>query len=371
MLTGEAKCPPRHIGWLKRTQQLADQFENQLSRSRQQEKNSCAIKIKHEQVVGYLLACAYPDRIARKRHSGGYQLANGRSASFAAQHHLGKNRWLAVAEVSGQARIRGDVIRSAASLSEDLFESLLHNVVSNVTIAEWDKKTKRFVAEKQQRIGALVLQRKKLNEVPVEAKRNALIQHIEKEGLGLLPWNKDLLQWCARINLIRSTLGETDWPNVSEENLLSTLREWLGPYLDQVNLLSDFKKLDLKTILSSQLSWEKQQQLDQLAPQRLKVASGSFIAINYAESPPILAVKLQEMFGCEETPTLVNGKVTLQVHLLSPAGRPLQVTQDLIGFWRTSYHDVKKEMKGRYPKHPWPDDPLVAIATRKTKARQK
>ena len=151
--------------------------------------------------------------------------------------------------------------------------------------------------------------------------------------------------------------------------MLATLDDWLGPYLDKVRLLQDFKKLDLSAILQALLPWEQQQQLKQLAPPRLQVPSGSSIAIDYAQSPPVLAVKLQEMFGCEQTPTVAGGKVALLAHLLSPAGRPLQITQDLAGFWRSSYHDVKKEMKGRYPKHPWPDDPLVAIATRHTRKR--
>jgi len=136
-----------------------------------------------------------------------------------------------------------------------------------------------------------------------------------------------------------------------------------------VNLLNDFKKVKLTEILHALLPWEQQQALNKLAPTHLKVPSGSNIRIDYTESPPVLAVKLQEMFGCEQSPAVVAGKVPLLIHLLSPAGKPLQITQDLSGFWRSSYHDVKKDMKGRYPKHPWPDDPLVAIATRKTKNR--
>jgi len=142
----------------------------------------------------------------------------------------------------------------------------------------------------------------------------------------------------------------------------------LTPVTD-VNLLNDFKKVKLTEILHALLPWEQQQALNKLAPTHLKVPSGSNIRIDYTESPPVLAVKLQEMFGCEQSPAVVAGKVPLLIHLLSPAGKPLQITQDLSGFWRSSYHDVKKDMKGRYPKHPWPDDPLVAIATRKTKNR--
>ena len=366
ILTGETSCPPAQQGWLRRTRQLARQFEEQAGKLGPIERK-LPDSVSFDQGPGYLLACAYPDRIARRRHSGGYQLANGRSANLAGEHHLGNSRWLAVAEVSGIAGGKGDSIRSAASLDENLFATVLGDLVDLATIAEWDKKTNRFVAEEQQRIGALILKRTSLNSVPPAAKIAALVAHIQKQGLRLLPWTADLHQWCARVSLLRSVDGDADWPDVSQENLLATVEDWLAPYLHEVNLLQDFKKLNLKDILEALLPWEKQQRLQQLAPLRLKVASGSSIAIDYTETPPVLAVKLQEMFGCEQTPTVAAGKVPLVVHLLSPAGRPLQITQDLAGFWRSSYHDVKKEMKGRYPKHPWPDDPLVAIATRKTK----
>jgi len=368
ILNGESGCPAQHRGWLHRSRQLAQQFHQQLDKLDIQ-KPAVPYLLQPDQLCGFLLACAYPDRIARRRHSGGYQLANGRSANLIGQHHLNKNQWLAVAEVSAIAGGKGDTIRSAAALDEGLFTTVLSELVSDDTIIEWDKKTNRFIAESRQKIGALVLQGKTLDSLPSATKTAALVKYIQKEGLKLLPWKAEHHQWCARVLLVRSVDNKADWPDVSQENLLATVDDWLAPYLDRVNLLQDFKKLNLTEILHALLPWEKQQQLDILAPLRLKVPSGSSIAIDYTESPPVLAVKLQEMFGCEQTPGIVNGKVALVVHLLSPAGRPLQITQDLAGFWRTSYHEVKKDMKGRYPKHPWPDDPLVAMATRKTKAR--
>jgi ATP-dependent helicase HrpB len=368
ILSGDTSCPRQHQGWLHRTHQQAQQFVQQINKL-DSKNNSVTFLLKADQIVGYLLACAYPDRIARVRLSGGYQLSNGRSASFWGQHHLAKNRWLAVSEVSSIAGGKGDTIRSATALDEALFDTALNHLVSTEAIAQWDKKTNRFIAENQTKIGQLVLQKTALNRVPAEAKRKALCLHIQKQGLTLLPWTAELEQWCARIALL--ALIETDqaWPDVSQAGLMASIETWLAPYLDEVNLLQDFKKLNLKEILGTLLSYQKQQQLNQLAPARLTVPSGSSIAINYLESPPVLAVKLQEMFGAEQSPSIVSGKVTLLLHLLSPAGRPLQITQDLAGFWRTSYHDVKKEMKGRYPKHPWPDDPLIAVATRKTKRR--
>jgi ATP-dependent helicase HrpB len=367
LLSGQTRCPPQHQGWLHRTRQLAHQFEQQLARLQIPRKLAQPPGV--DQLIGYLLACAYPDRIARRRHSGGYQLANGRSADLAGQHSLTKHRWLAVAEVSS-LRGKSDVIRSVAWLDDGLFGNLLQEQVHNETVVEWDRQSSRFIAEEQQKIGALILSRKALDKVPVEAKREALVQMIRKDGLRLLPWKAEHQQWCARVLMLRSVEGPEQWPDVSEESLLETIDDWLGAYLDPINSLADFKKLDLGSILKALLTWEQQQRLEQLAPTRIRVPSGSNLSIDYRESPPVLAVKLQEMFGCEQTPTIANGKVSLVVHLLSPAGRPLQITQDLAGFWRTSYHDVKKDMKGRYPKHPWPDDPLQALPTAKTSRRK-
>ena len=160
--------------------------------------------------------------------------------------------------------------------------------------------------------------------------------------------------------------SDSPWPDVSEQHLLATLETWLGPFLDNVRNLKQIAELDLASILRNQLSWELQQKLEQHAPVRLQAPSGSMIRIDYQETPPVLAVRLQEMFGCSQTPQIANGRVTLKLQLLSPARRPIQVTQDLAGFWNSSYREVQKEMKGRYPKHYWPDDPLSAIPSART-----
>ena len=289
---------------------------------------------------------------------------------MSSNHPLDQSRWLAVAEVGGMARSKGDVIRSAAMLDETLFESLLAGQVTNNTIAEWDSKTKRFIAEERQQLGDLILSRNKLSKIPDDAKEKALIKHIQTSGLDTLPFTPEIRQWQARVELVRTNAGFETWPDVSSEHLLVSMNDWLGPYLEPVSLLSHFKKLDLKSILTALLTWEQKQQLDALAPQRLKVPSGSSYPIDYTTTPPVLAVKLQEMFGCIDTPAVVDGQVPISVHLLSPAGRPLQVTQDLVGFWQASYQEVRKEMKGRYPKHPWPEDPTNATPTRRTKPRR-
>lgn len=378
ILSGETSCPDRHRGWLKRTRQLASQFTGQLNRlglipkppkPQEPQEQSSLTSLTEEQVIGYLLSCAYPDRIARRRHAGGYQLANGRSASLAGHHNLGKSKWLAVAEIGGFARSKGDTIRSATPLDPILFDSLLADQVKEETVADWDKKTGRFVAEDRLMIGALVLERSPLDTVPAKARRDVLIHYVNEQGLDLLPWSPQLRQWQARVLLLGSVHKDENWPDVSDVKLLETLDDWLGPALDRVTKLSHFNKVELGKALEALLPWDKSTRLSKLAPPRFEVPTGSNIAIDYTQSPPVLAVKLQEMFGCEETPAVAGGRVPLIVHLLSPAGRPLQVTQDLAGFWRSSYQQVKKEMKGRYPKHPWPDDPLTAKATRNTKRK--
>ena len=368
ILQGKSKCPNQHRGWFRRSHQLAEQFSAQINGLKLA---TPAQPLKSDQVSGYLIACAYPDRIARRRHAGGFQLSNGRGVSIAGNHVLGKSKWLAVAEAGGMAKSTSDMIQSAATLDEILFESLLADQVVSNTIVEWDSKTKRFIAEKRQQIGALILSSSKLTRLPAEAKQKALIQYVQSSGLEILPFTPELRQWQARVELVRTTTGNNDWPNVSDEHLLASMNDWLGPYLEPINLLSHFRKIDLKSILSALLTWEQNQQLNVLAPQRMQVPSGSTYALDYTTTPPVLAVKLQEMFGCVETPAVLNGKVPLTVHLLSPAGRPVQVTQDLVGFWNTSYNEVRKEMKGRYPKHSWPEDPRNAAPTSRTKPKPK
>jgi ATP-dependent helicase HrpB len=368
ILLGKSKCPNQHRGWFRRAHQLAEQFSGQISGLKIE---TPAHSIKSDHVLGYLIACAYPDRIARRRHAGGFQLSNGRGVSIAGNHALGKSKWLAVAEAGGMARSTSDLIQSAAALDEALFDSLLADQIVNNTLVEWDSKTKRFIAEQREQIGSLVLSCSKLAKVPADAKQEALIKYVQTSGLETLPFTPELRQWQARVELVRTTIGDKAWPEVSNEHLLASMSDWLGPYLEPINLLSHFKKLDLKSILTAILTWEQNQQLNVLAPQRLQVPSGSSYALDYTTTPPVLAVKLQEMFGCIDTPAVLNGRVSLTVHLLSPAGRPVQVTQDLAGFWASSYQDVRKEMKGRYPKHSWPEDPQNAVPTRGTKPRRK
>lgn len=320
--------------------------------------------------VGMLLALAYPDRIARQRHKGKplFQLSNGRGATLDEGHALAHQPWLVVAEVGGLAGRGDDRIFAASDLDPSLFEAELSDLVTEEKVLEWDDSQQRFIAERRYKVGSIIWCRESLADVAAEERQRALAQFIRRRGLELLPWEDHHRQWQARVQLLHKHQGEP-WPEVSDTALLASVESWLAPYLTEVRKLDDLRRFDLGSALNTLLPWPLPQKLDELAPTHIQVPSGSRIAIDYRQDPPVLAVKLQEMFGCESTPRVAQGKVPLLIHLLSPAQRPLQVTQDLAGFWRTSYHDVKKEMKGRYPKHPWPDDPLQAVATRFTKNR--
>lgn len=363
MLSGTAACPRSARGLLARVRQSAGQYRTRLERLDLDPDGDV------ERPVGALLACAYPDRVARRRRSGGYQLANGRSASLDGAQRLGREAWLAVADVGGAGRRQGDLIGLAAPLDPALFDGPLAHLVREATVTEWERGGDRFLAERQRRIGALVLARSRIEPLPEGLRERALLDAVSERGLELLDWNASARSLRDRIALLRRLQPDEDWPDVSDEALLGTLDTWLAPWLTEAKRLGDLRRIDLTACLTALLGWPRQQDLDRLAPRRIDVPSGSSIAVDYAVDPPVLAVKLQEMFGCTETPTIAQGRTALSLHLLSPAGRPLQVTRDLGTFWRDVYPEVRKEMRGRYPKHPWPEDPLAAAPTRHTKKR--
>ena len=323
----------------------------------------------HPRWIGFLVACAWPERIARRREAGGtvYQLAGGRAAALREDDPLRAEAWLAVAH-AGQAQGRNtDRIFLAAPLDAALFEDQLAEQVATVDSVHWEEQAERFVAERQRRIGRLVLAREPLDEVPEETRLAALADFLRRRGLDLLPWTEELHQWRARVRLLHRLEPEQGWPDLSDEHLLATLETWLGPQLARVGRLRDFARLDLRGALAALLPWPLPRRLDEQAPERWRTPAGHAHRIDYTADPPVLAVKLQEMFGTTATPAVAGGRVPLQLHLLSPARRPLAVTQDLASFWHNAYPEVRKQMKGRYPKHPWPDDPLAAPPTARTK----
>ena len=349
--------------WVARTRDIAAQLRRQLPDNKVLTLDRPA----DAQLTGYLLVCAYPDRIARRRHSGGFQLSNGRSARFADASSLDREKWLAIAGVSGTSGGRSDTIRIAAPLDPQLFSAQLDHLAQAQTHVGWDAGSGLFVAERQQRVGALLLGSEKLAHVSDAQRVDGLLSLLAETQLDSLPWSAEAKDFCARAALMASLVE--DWPAFDRSALCAGAANWLALYLAPVRKLSDLKKIDLRAALRARLTYAQQQQLDSWLPERIGVPSGSQVRIDYSVDPPVLPVKLQEMFGQRETPSLAEGRVPLVVHLLSPAGRPLQVTQDLASFWRNGYDAVKKEMRGRYPKHPWPDDPLHATATPFTKRR--
>jgi len=318
--------------------------------------------------TGFLLGCAYPDRIAQKRSSDTqYLLASGAGAALSDHSPLTGQAWLACADIAAGQPNR---IRTAATLSEQALSQLteLHpHMLSRHIDARW-LDNGQLQTEEQQCLGKLVVERKKLDSMSADDWQQAWRDLISAKGLNILNWDDSATTLRARMQLAHQH-DSSAWPDVSDEALLRRLDDWLMPFLNSARNLRDLKKLNLNDALLSILEWNQQQALASLVPTHIKVPSGSNIRIDYSQNPPVLAVKLQEMFGFEGQPSILNGQLPLMIHLLSPAQRPLQVTQDLPHFWRHTYADVRKDMRGRYPKHPWPENPMSAEATRFTKRR--
>jgi len=359
-------------GALQRAKRLVEQWSRLLARLPATDPVSDP---QHDDWHGVLLALAYPDRIAQRRGAAGadYRLANGRSAGFAEVDRLQQSEWLAVAALGGQGGQRQARIFMAAELNVARLLAVEPVLLSERDTLEWDSRSETLLAERQQRIGELIWQRKALPQVAPEQRQRALCDVVRRQGINLLPWTPEQRQWQARVQLLReldlAQGNDSRWPDLSDEALLATLEDWLAPYLDKVNRLAHFANLELGNILAGLLPWPLPKELDEQAPNHWTVPTGSRIRIDYSETPPVLAVRLQEMFGSADTPRIAGGRQVLKLHLLSPAQRPVQVTQDLAGFWKGSYAEVKKDMKGRYPKHHWPDDPLQAEPTRRAKPR--
>ena len=373
LLSGESRATRSAQGSVQRARQLAKQFSGLL---KGRAVSAAVSDPEHSRWLGCLLAFAYPDRIAQQRRAGGadYRLANGRAAQFAEADALMKHEWLVVADLGSRQGQREERIYLAANLDPALFERELAEQVQAVEVLDWDEREGVLRAERQRKVGELVLERQTLAALDEDTRSRALVGLVRRKGLELLPWTPDLRQWQTRVALLRELdlqqQGQSEWPDLSDAALLASLEQWLTPFLGKVNRLSHFANLDLPSILQTLLPWPLPQRLDELAPRALSVPSGSRVAIDYTENPPVLAVRLQELFGLAATPRIAGGRLGLKLHLLSPARRPVQVTQDLASFWANTYAEVKKDLKGRYPKHYWPDDPLIAEPTARAKPRK-
>ncbi len=321
--------------------------------------------------TGAVLALAYPDRIARRRGSAGrYVMSNGRGAHFAEPQALSKAEYIVAAELDDAEREARIFLAAPIDLT-DIEREFADRIETRDKI-DWNPRSQAVDAVRERRLGSLVLEAAELREPAAEAVATAMLDGVRQMGIGSLPWTPDLRQWQARIALLRryAVPAPEPWPDLGDESLTATLAEWLPPWLDGVSRRDHLARIDLASALKQRLSYAQREILEREAPTHLVVPSGSRIPLDYGDGEvPSLSVRLQEMFGLVATPSIAMGRAPLLLKLLSPAGRPVQVTRDLVSFWDRGYHEVKKDLKGRYPKHYWPDDPYAAQATRRARPR--
>lgn len=338
-------------GWGQRVRQLAKRYLSLLDKPE-------STLSKPE--VGELLALAFPDRIGQRRseHDSVYRLSGGGTAKFIETSAISLSPMVVVAELDGRAK--ESRVYTAAPIEQSQVELIFKDQLEQCEWVDWDRKTEAMQAERQLRLGALILERSRWSDPDPERIKLGLIAQVKKRGLALFDDAPKAQEWRARVRLLREADGDnSDFPDVSDEALLETVEDWLMPWLDGVSRLSALKKVSLLSALQQRFDWALQQRLDKEAPTHFMLPTGNRARLDYSQGEvPILAARIQELFSTTETPSIARGRVKLLVHLLSPARRPLQITQDLVSFWQNSYSDVKKEMKGRYPKHHWPDDPM-------------
>ena len=343
---------------------------------------------------GSLLALAYPDRIAKNRESGrgggagAFLLANGRGGAVDAASALSREPFLSVAELTGSAAASRIILAAPIALAE--IEARFADRIEDRDAVTFDRGSASLRARRSRRLGALVLAEHIKPVEPNNDSAKLLAEGIASLGIGKLPWSKLQLQLRNRVLFLRKAtdlgftrdrqskepksatadLGGEEWPDLSDDALARTADDWLAPFLTGKTALSQIGADDLAAALDALLPWALRRRLDAEAPTHFTAPSGSHVPIDYeAEEGPKLSIRVQELFGLAVHPAIAGGRVPLVVELLSPAQRPVQVTRDLPGFWRGSYAEVKVEMRGRYPRHPWPDDPLHAPATRRAKRR--
>ncbi|MDH2913371.1 ATP-dependent helicase HrpB [Kosakonia sp. HypNH10] len=316
-----------------------------------------------------LLACAFADRIARRRgQQGRYQLANGLGATLDADDALNRHEWLLAPLLLQGSQSPDARILLALPLDIDALVAQCPQLITQSDSVEWDETLGTLKAFRRRQIGQLTLSAQPLAKPSEEEMHQAMLNGIREKGLRVLNWTSEAAQYRLRLLCAAKWLPEFDWPAVDDASLLDTLEAWLLPQMGGIRSLRDLQTLDVGQALQQALPWSLRQRLDSELPGHYTVPTGSRIAIRYHEdNPPALAVRMQEMFGEATTPTIAQGRVALVLELLSPAQRPLQITRDLGAFWAGTYREVQKEMKGRYPKHVWPDDPANTAPTRRTK----
>lgn len=323
-----------------------------------------------ESLMATLLAVAFPDRIAQARNNqyGRYLLANGHGAEFQQESEsLANSEYLVVVDLM-RAKSDSSMIFSAVELDIAQLEQAVPAMFSQLEVVDWDEKRGRLVAEKQSKLGRLIIDKKALPEPSSDKVTEALLNYVRRKGLSVLNWNDSSLMTLERLRCAADWLPERDWVRFDEGSLLDNLEQWLEPYLNGVKSAKGLNGVDVEAALMAYLGWPLNQEIDKWLPTHYQVPTGSKKKIRYQQGQePVLSVRMQEVFGEQASPTIAEGRKTLVLELLSPAQRPLQVTRDLASFWAGAYGEVQKEMKGRYPKHVWPDDPANHVATTKTK----
>ena len=330
--------------------------------------------------LAQLLALAFPDRIAQLRknsdqNSGNqYLLSSGRGAQLHPSSSLIGAQWLVVSDIEDNQQ-GGSLIRKAITIAENELLELFSDHIESKSHIQWNAKG-QLIAEQRDCLGSIIISHKKLTNLSADQWYQAWLSYFTDNGISSLPWTDECLQLQARLQLAFNyyhgkPATKEAWPDFSDEALVDSLESWLMPLITQCRSQKALKNIDLKQALMNRLGWNKTKDFEVLVPEKIKVPSGSHYQIDYSQSPPVLAVKLQEMFGYQGQPSVCNGQIILMLHLLSPARKPLQITQDLPHFWSSSYFEVRKDMRGRYPKHPWPEDPMNSEATRFTKHKKR
>lgn len=355
-----------------------------LVRRSQQVGRACGvpfdIKRVDSQLIGCCVALAFPDRIAQSRGNGQGQflLANGHGATMDERHELA-NYFLGNKPSLDQDLIVAiDLMRSSHSMTSQIFRAvrvakqdiqrIFTDQIETIDHVQWVEARGCVSAEKQRRLGALVLEKQAISNIDPQLKQAAILDYIRRKGLSVLPWNQVSTNLLNRIRNGIEWMPEQDWPAMSDDNLLAKLEQWLEPYMVGIDSVAKIKQIPLSQALLSYLGWPLNQEIDNWLPTHYRLPTGTNKAIRYqAGVEPVLSVRMQEVFGESDSPLIAKGRKKLVLELLSPAQRPLQITQDLAGFWQGAYKEVQKEMKGRYPKHVWPDDPANHVATTKTK----
>jgi ATP-dependent helicase HrpB len=321
--------------------------------------------------VGALLALAYPERIAKNRGgaAGAFLLVNGRGANIDPASPLAREPFLAVAELAGTAA-QGRILSAAPITLAEVEQRFSDRIEAREDIA-FDAASASLRGRRSRRLGAIALSDQPMPVAANDDTAQKLAGGIAGLGMHRLPWTKSLQQWRDRVMFLRASEGE-EWPDLSDAALAQTVNAWLAPALAAKTTLGEITADEFNTAVRALLPWPLQRRLDGEAPTHFAAPTGSQVAIDYeADGGPKISIRVQELFGLARHPVIAGGKVPLLIELLSPAHRPVQMTRDLPGFWRGSYAAVRAEMRGRYPKHPWPEDPIAAPATRRAKPRNR